>query len=113
VSSPTPSPLFRPVSGRYAGIALSTRLALRVDIDGRRRTTRLSGDLFKISGRTTSYFGSFIVNSPSIKVTRTQVTVRGRGDFSWCAEAPIIQVTIPRRTIHQPLPPATLQFLTS
>src|SRR5262249_15133944 len=56
----------RTVSGRYRGTWGSFQLELRVDVDRTRPMKRLSGDFFQISGGTTTYFGSFVVNSVSI-----------------------------------------------
>jgi hypothetical protein len=102
--------LIRPVSGRYRNTTGGLQLELRVDVDRTRPMKRVSGDFFFTSGSTTSYFGSFAVNSPSITVTVTDVTIKGLGSFTWAAGAPVVQVTIPRRTIFQPQAPATLRF---
>ena len=100
----------RPVSGRYRSAAPSFQLELRVDVDGRRPMRRISGDFYQISGATTNYFGSFIVNSPTVSVSRTAVTIRGLGEYTFAASAPVVQVTIPRRNIVQPPAPATVEF---
>ncbi len=102
--------LLRPVSGRYRNTTGGLQLELRVDVDRTRPMKRVSGDFFVTSGSTTSYFGSFTVNSPSITSTATELTIKGLGSFTWAAGAPVIQVTIPRRTIFQPQAPATLRF---
>lgn len=102
--------LIRPVSGRYRNTTGSLQLELRVDVDRTRPMKRVSGDFFFTSGATTSYFGSFAVNSPSITVTLAGVTIKGLGSYTWAAGAPVVQVTIPRRTIFQPQAPATLRF---
>ncbi len=73
---------------------------------------RVSGDFFTTSGSTTSYFGSFVVNSPTITTTSSAVTITGLGTYTWAAGAPKVKVTIPRRNIFQPAAPATLQFST-
>jgi hypothetical protein len=103
----------RPVSGRYRGTLGAFQLELRVDVDRTRPLNRLSADFFQVSGGTTSYFGSFTVNSPTVSVTATQVVVRGLGTFSFSAGFPVVQVTIPRRTILQPQASATVQFFTT
>ncbi len=103
----------RPVSGRYRGTLGGFQLELRVDVDRTRPLNRLSADFFQVSGGTTSYFGSFTVNSPTVSVTATQVVVRGLGTFSFSAGFPVVQVTIPRRTILQPQASATVQFFTT
>lgn len=103
----------RPVSGRYNGTLGTFQLELRVDIDRTRPMNRLSGDFFQVSGGTTSYVGSFIVNTPTITVTTTQVVARGLGVYTFSAGAPVVEVTIPRRTVLQAQAPATVRFFTT
>src|SRR5262249_28069213 len=57
------------VSGRYRGATGPFQLELRVDVDRVRPMKRVSGDFFQVSGATTTYVGSFIVNAPTITVT--------------------------------------------
>lgn len=94
--SPGPSLPSRPVSGRYQGLTGTSQLELRVDVDGRKPTMRVSGDLFQISGATVRYLGSFIVNAPAISATDSQVTIRGTGSFSFQTPSSTVSVTIPR-----------------
>jgi len=109
---PIPIPLRRPVSGRYRGSFSSFQIELRVDIDRVRPMRKLSGDFFSVSGSTTSYVGSFVVDNPSINVTSNTVVCRGTGNFTFTAGAPVVQVVIQRRTLLQPQGPATVQFFT-
>lgn len=110
---PIPIPLpRRAVSGRYRSAAASFQLELRVDVDGRRPLNEISGDFYQITGGTTTYFGSFIVASPTLTVTPTAVTIKGLGRFTFAAGAPVVQVTIPRVFIFAPPPAATVQFFT-
>lgn len=110
---PIPLPaLIRNVSGRYRGQVGSFQLEARVDLDGSQPLNKLSGDFYTVSGGTTTYFGSFIVNSPVVTRTATQIVARGLGGFTFGAGAPIVQVTIPRRNILLPPAPATVQFFT-
>ncbi|MFO1372812.1 MAG: hypothetical protein U1F42_10625 [Candidatus Competibacteraceae bacterium] len=103
----------RPVSGRYRGVLGAFQLELRVDVDRTRPMNRLSGDFFQISGGTTTYFGSFVVNSLSISVTSSQVIIKGLGSYTFSAGAPVVEVTIKRRTLLQSQAPATVQFFTT
>lgn len=105
--------IIRNVSGRYRGQVGGFQLEARVDVDGPRPLNKLSGDFFTVSGGTTTYFGSFIVDAPTITRTPSQIVARGRGRFTWSAGAPVVQVTIPRRSILQPAAPATVQFFTT
>jgi hypothetical protein len=102
----------RRVRGRYRSAGIGFQLELRVDVDGVRPMKRVSGDFFQTSGSTTSYFGSFVVNAPTIVTTPTQVKIEGLGTFTWVAGAPVVRVTIPRVTILSPAKPATVQFIT-
>lgn len=99
----------RPVSGRYRGSSSSFRLELRIDVDRVRPMRRVSGDYFIVSGGTVSYFGSFVVSSPTVTVTSTAVTIQGLGQYTFPAGAPRVKITIPRRFLFQPPAPATLQ----
>lgn len=103
----------RPVSGRYRSTVGGFQLEVRVDVDRTRPMKRLSGDFYQISGQTVTYFGSFIVDAPTVTVTASQVVVKGLGNFTFAAGAPVVQVTIPRRLIFQPQAPATVQFFST
>lgn len=103
----------RTVSGRYGGALGGFRVELRVDVDRSRPLRKVSGDFYSTSGGTTNYVGSFIVDAPTIASTAAQITLRGLGRFTFGAGAPVVQVTIPRRSIFQPAAPATLQFFTT
>ena len=105
--------LKRPVSGRYRGTLGAFQLELRVDVDRTRPLKRVSGDFFQVSGGTTAYFGSFVVNSPAITATASLITIKGLGNFTFSAGAPVVEVKIPRRAIFQPQAPATVQFFTA
>ena len=113
IPGPIPAPIMRPVSGRYRGTLAGLQLELRVDVDRVRPLTKVSGDLFSVSGGTVTYFGSFIVHAPVITSTATQVVCKGTGQFTFAAGAPVLQVTIQRRTIFQPQAPALAQFFTT
>ncbi|WP_162788762.1 hypothetical protein [Amycolatopsis albispora] len=103
----------RLVRGRYRSTSGSWQLALRVDVDGNRPTRRVSGDFFTVSGATTTYFGSFIVHSPTVTTTASQVKIEGTGTFTWSAGAPKIRLTIGRANLFESPKPGTLEFLTA
>jgi hypothetical protein len=110
---PIPLPILRrPVSGRYLSQNAVWRLELRVDVDGRRPMRRVSGDFYRVSGATTTYFGSFIVDSPAISVTSSLVTITGLGRYTYATGFPRIRLTIRRVPLLAPPAPATLQFFT-
>lgn len=112
---PVPLPVIRRTSsGHYRSPSTpGFQVELRVDIDGAHPLRIVSGDFFSMVGATVNYFGSFIVDSPTITATASSVVIRGTGRFTWSAGAPVVQVTIPRRTLFQPAAPATLQFFTT
>ncbi|MGW6494460.1 hypothetical protein [Nonomuraea angiospora] len=78
------------ISGLYQGQDGDSQLALRVDVDGTRPTGRVSGDLFTVAGATTSYAGSFVVDSPTVEGARIQ----GRGVFTFDTPVKDVSVTI-------------------
>lgn len=115
-AAPAPAPLpipMRPVSGRYRSASTPFELELRVDVDRTRPMRRVSGDFFQILGGTKTYFGSFVVNSPTLTVTPTLVTIDGLGQYTFSAGAPRVRVSIPRVRIIQPPGAATVQFFTT
>jgi len=109
---PIPLPIKKAVSGCYAGALGAFQVELRVDVDRSRPMKRVSGDFYQTIGKTTSYFGSFVVDSPAVTVSSAKVVVKGLGRFTFSAGAPVVQVTIPRVNILQPQAAATLQFFT-
>ncbi|CCG03630.1 hypothetical protein [Blastococcus saxobsidens] len=100
------------VSGRYQGSVTGWQVELRVDVDGGRPTHRLSGDLFATTGATTSYFGSFVVDTPETTVTSAEVSVRGWGRFTWDATPHQVSVVLPRVPVGSAQAPAELRFST-
>lgn len=100
----------RLVSGRYRAASGNLQLELRVDVDGRRPTRRVSGDLFRVAGGTTTYFGSFVVHTPTITATPTTVTIKGTGQFSFITIHQTVTVTIPRVALLAPPAAARVVF---
>ncbi|HWO58976.1 MAG TPA: hypothetical protein VNO31_02885 [Umezawaea sp.] len=112
-AAPIPIPLpTRAASGRYRSPALGFQLELRVDIDGRRPLRKLSGDYYSVSGATTTYFGSWTVDAVTITSTPTLVTIVGTARTTWTTTYTVARVTIPRVTIFQPAPAATIRWAT-
>lgn len=102
----------RLVHGRYRSAGTGFQLELRVDVDGPRPLKRVSGDFFTVSGASTSYYGSFAVNAPTVTSTPTQIVIEGTGTFTRATTAKRVRVTIPRVTVLQPAADATVQFIT-
>lgn len=101
------------VSGRYRSGEMSFQLELRVDVDGSRPLNCVSGDFYQVTGSTISYFGSFTVNSISLVVTPSQVTIQGQGNFTFNASCPVIKVTIPRTRLFSERAPATVTWFST
>lgn len=109
---PLPPLRRRAVSGRYRSGGTGFQLDLRVDVDGRRPMMKVSGDCFQVSGATTSYYGSFVVDAPKLTLSPHSVVITGLGKFTGNAGAPNVRVTIPLTYIFAPPAPATVQFFT-
>lgn len=110
----TPIPVIkRRVRGLYRSCPRPWELTLRVDVDGYRPMNRLSGDYHRSSGSTVSYFGSFVVESPTVTVTDSQVTIVGLAKTTWPTSFNKVRVVIPRHTIFQPPAAAHAQWMTS
>lgn len=105
-------PIFlrNPVSGRYRSSGGYWILELRVDVDRTRPMQKVSGDFFRVSGATVSYFGSFRIDSPTVTFTSSTATITGTGTYSYATRNPKVRVTIPRTTIFQKQAAATIQF---
>ncbi len=104
--------IYRKVSGRYSNCPRSWKLELRVDVDSYRPTKMVSGDYYYVSGSTTSYFGSFKVEAPSIYVSSTQVTIIGIAQMTWSTPYQKVRLVIPRHNIFQPAANAYVQWYT-
>jgi hypothetical protein len=102
--------LLRPISGRYRGHAPGLEVELRVDVDGPRSLARVSGDLFKISGATTRYLGTFVVAAPSLAEAGGQLTIEGAGNYSFQSGQAVVKVSVQRVPASQPPPPAVVHF---
>lgn len=104
VPGPYIPPLKKLVSGRYRSSAIRSgfMVELRVDVDGRVPLRKISADYYSVSGATITYYGSMIVDSPTITATTTSYTIRGTGRYTWSAGAPVVTVTIPRISIFGP-----------
>ncbi len=98
------------VAGRYQASVGGWQVDLRVDVDGERPTRRVSGDFFATTGGTTSYFGSFVVDTPESSGSLAEVRVQGRGRFTWDASARFVSVVVPRVPIGEAQAPALLRF---
>lgn len=113
VSRPADQAVPTMVSGRFRSAGEGTQLELRVDVDGPRPLMRISGDFFQTSGATTSYVGSFVVQTLTAAVTEELVKLTGRGRFSFPVSSPHVEVNIVRGTAVTLTPgEATVQFST-
>lgn len=109
VSAPVP---LQKVSGRYRGNIGVWQLELRVDVDRRNPLRMISGDFFRVSGATTTYFGSFICRSVSVSASIFSATITGVIEATFQTSYPRIKLKIPRVPVLSPAPDATIQFQT-
>ncbi|MEV0591046.1 hypothetical protein [Nonomuraea cavernae] len=86
------------ISGLYQGQDGDARLELRIDVDGMRPTGRVSGDVFSVSGSTTAYVGSFVVNAVAVRAEGDEARIEGRGVFTFDAPVRDVSVTISHGT---------------
>src|SRR5689334_14344963 len=103
----------RNVSGRYRSKGGAFELEIRLDVDGTRPLSTISGDFYQISGMTLTYFGSFIIDKVISTSTDSIVTLSGLGRYTWSAAAPNVRVIIQRKIVGQPLAPCEVQFFTT
>ena len=112
--TPVPlKPIYRTVSGRYRSCPRNWELEVRVDVDGSRSLRRLSGDYYRISGSTKTYYGSFVVDAPSISFSSSLVRITGTAYTTWPTYYNKIQITIARDNIFMPPAAAHAQWMTS
>jgi hypothetical protein len=83
---------------------------LRIDVDSRTPLRKVSGDFYQISGNTVTYFGSFIVDTITLRATNSQIIIEGIGAYTWNTGTPKIRIIIRRTFDFQPRAPAVLQF---
>lgn len=100
----------RSISGRYRGRAPGLEVELRVDVDGPRSLSCVSGDLFRISGATTRYLGTFAVAAPSLAEAGGQLTIEGAGNYSFQSGQAGVKVSVQRVPASQPPSPAVVHF---
>jgi hypothetical protein len=99
------------VSGYYSMVSEFGRTELRIDVDGNRPMSKVSGDFYNTEGGTTTYVGSFRMNQPQVFVLSNLVRIEGFAKTSWDWPANHrIRVTIPRTLIGHPRAPATLTW---
>ena len=103
----------RNISGCYESCPNYWKLELRIDVDGYRPMKHISGDYYTISGKTVSYFGSFIIDAPQISVSTSNITITGIANTTWNTSYKKIRIVIPRHTIFQPAAHAHVQWMTT
>lgn len=124
--APNLVPLFRRVSGAYRSpdpAATGSILELRVDVDGRRPQSRVSGDLFRHYhfqwfGHTfqfTHYTASFVAESLAVSTVSNEMVITGPVKYysDPANVSDTIEVRIPRVTVFAAAAPATVKFYTS
>jgi hypothetical protein len=98
------------VSGLYSGTLGTWKLDLRIDVDGKRPMSKVSGDYYSVTGGTTTYFGSFRIDSISLTTLPTVVTISGTATTTWTTAYKNAKITIPRTIFVQPRAPATIAW---
>lgn len=96
------------VSGLYSSTLGTWKLDLRIDVDGKRPMGKVSGDYYSVTGGTTTYFGSFRIDSISLTTLPTVVTITGTATTTWTTTYKNVKITIPRTLFVQPRAPATI-----
>lgn len=100
----------RDVSGRYRGGRGGFELELRVDVDGARSLGKVSGDYYSRAGATTAYVGSWMIETPTVTVTETEVLVEGIATCSWSTPFTAARLSVPRALVIRPPGAATLSW---
>ncbi len=110
-----PNPVIRKntVSGSYSVTSGGWKLDLRIDVDGRRPMGKVSGDYYSISGGTTTYFGSFRIDSISLTTTDAVVRITGIANTTWSTAYKNARINIPKTIFVQPRAPATIRWSNS
>lgn len=95
---------YRPVSGRYVGVNGAGRVELRLDVDGDRALNTVSGDVFTVTGGTTTYTNSFRAGGVDALVSehQVQINVTGSVRFANPSTRTDLQVVVPRSAVGQP-----------
>lgn len=101
------------VSGCYESCANPWQLTLRVDVDRFRPKRMVSGDYFRSTGSTLSYFGSFKVPSLSIAASATMIRIVGMAQTTWPTKYNKIWIYIPRHVVGQPQATARVYWTTA
>lgn len=100
------------VSGRYRCADGGFEVELRVDIDGRRATNRVSADYYRTDALPATYLGSMRIDRPVTSRTPAQTTITGDATFTWPTRHTRVTVTIPRTAAGAGTPQATLRHFT-
>ncbi|MGW6318068.1 hypothetical protein [Streptomyces sp. NPDC055099] len=95
---------YLPLSGTYQAANTGQSLEARIDVDGVGTLSTISGDLFTVSGQTTTYANSFRTTSIDVQWTHDYVVIVGKG-LTWATPSPdLVQVRmlINLTTVGQP-----------
>ncbi|MGW7079828.1 reprolysin-like metallopeptidase [Streptomyces sp. NPDC054866] len=83
---------YLPLSGTYRATNAGQSVEARIDVDGIGTLSTLSGDLFTVSGQTTTYANSFRSTSVEVGWTDNYVVITGKGLLWATAQPEITQV---------------------
>ncbi|MFH8491259.1 hypothetical protein [Streptomyces longisporoflavus] len=89
---------YLPVSGTYRVTSAGQNIEARIDVDGVGTLSTISGDLFTVSGQTTTYAHSFRSTNVEVKWTPDYMVITGKG-LTW-GGAPPYNATIVQLLVY-------------
>ncbi|MFJ4767514.1 hypothetical protein ACIP88_00130 [Streptomyces uncialis] len=102
---------YRSVNGRWTGTVGDQRVELRVDLEGEYSFSAVSGDLFTVSGTTTTYSESFRAPQLSVDQGADQYAISQSGiEYPGPSPRSTLRLTIPRVASDAPAQQATLRL---
>ncbi|MFI0243131.1 hypothetical protein [Streptomyces sp. NPDC016845] len=110
---PTPyATPYLPLSGTYRATNAGQMVEARIDVDKVGTLSMVSGDLFTVSGQTTTYANSFRSSSVEVAWTENYVVITGKGLIWATAQPEITQVRTLIYLTAAGQPPRTALWLT-
>lgn len=97
------------ISGRYRGRFSGGEAEVRVEVGGEREC--VSGDVFEVSGATSSLLYSFIAEAPRVSRGDGETVIEGLARFSAAINANMVRVTVRHPPVEPGPPVATVQLL--
>lgn len=107
--APIPVALW-PLSGHYVGVGEGYRLELMLDIDSTSAVALVTLDFYGRDGEPGSHIGACALHAATIANAPERTVIRGRGRFTFPAAAPLIEISIERRSVLRSRAPARVEF---